>query len=280
MNPRSDLEFTLKYAIGDLSKIFKDKGNSIPLNERAKIAQNVINNLHVLVGYGTASEPMSSGELGALRHAIQEKENAIVFDVGAHVGEYATMARMHFPQSQIHSFEPDSQSYTKMTANLVRIFGDHRVNMNQLALAKEEGEATLYTHERGAANASLAHRDLRYLGANFDIEQTVRTQTIMNYCREKEIEQIDILKIDVEGTELDIIQSALPMINENKIRFIQFEYGSCNVDTRTFLKDFYQLLQHKYRFYRVHPEGLIPCFEYQECYDCFNLCNYLLELYS
>jgi FkbM family methyltransferase len=281
MNLRSDLEFTLDYAISDLAKIYEDKQNLIPLNERIKMVQNTINNLHVILGYGTASEPMASGELGALRHAIEGVQNPVVFDVGSHVGEYATMVRGHFPEVEIHSFEPDPQSFAKMNDNLVNRFGEgHGVITNNQAITKHNGVATLYTHQIGAANSSLAHRELSHLGAKFDLEQTVQTKTLRSYCDENNIEIIDYLKIDTEGTEYDIIESAMPMIEENRIRFIQFEYGSCNVDTRTYLKDFYLLLRHKYNFYRIHPEGLYPCNEYQEAYECFNLCNYVLERYA
>jgi FkbM family methyltransferase len=224
---------------------------------------------------------ISSGELGALQTAMQETGNAVVIDIGAHEGEYVGLMRGHFPSFQFHSFEPDPQSFAKMNDNLVKRFGEgHGVTTNNQAIAKHNGAATLYTHQIGAANSSLAHRELSHLAAKFDLEQTVQTKTLRSYCDQNNIEIIDYLKIDTEGTEFDIIESVMPMIEENRIRFIQFEYGSCNVDTRTYLKDFYLLLRHKYNFYRIHPEGLYPCNEYQEAYECFNLCNYVLERYA
>lgn len=275
MNHRADLEFTLEYAIKDLSRIFTEK--SLDLTARVAIAQNTINNLHTILGYGTASEPKSSGELGAFQAAMSGKKGTVL-DVGAHNGEWVSLMRMHQPEHSYHSFEPDPLSFEQMRVNLEKMFGNHGIVLNNKAVGLENGTTTLYTHILGAANASLVQRDLSYLGTESDIEQTVEVVRIDTYCEQNGIEAIDFLKIDVEGTEMNVILSALSMIIQRRVKFIQFEYGSCNVDSRTFLKDFYQLLKDQYKFYRVHPEGLIPCYEYQECFDCFNLANYILEL--
>ena len=50
-----------------------------------------------------------------------------------------------------------------------------------------------------------------------------RIEMLDNFIREKKIEFIDILKIDVEGFEFEVLQGAKNTIKEKKINVIQFE---------------------------------------------------------
>jgi FkbM family methyltransferase len=50
-----------------------------------------------------------------------------------------------------------------------------------------------------------------------------RIETLDNFIREKKIEFIDILKIDVEGFEFEVLQGAKDTVKEKKINVIQFE---------------------------------------------------------
>ena len=62
---------------------------------------------------------------------------------------------------------------------------------------------------------------------------------------EKKIDDIDFIKIDVEGHELAVLQGAVNMINQNRIKVIQFEFNVANILSRVFLKDFYDLLENE-----------------------------------
>lgn len=70
------------------------------------------------------------------------------------------------------------------------------------------------------------------------------------------------------------------MIEDRKIDFIQFEFGGCNIDSRTFFQDFWYLLHDKYNIFRIIPTGLYPIKEYSEMREIFLCTNYLAELKS
>ncbi len=107
--------------------------------------------------------------------------------------------------------------------------------------------------------------------------ETIKVDTIAHYCEEYDIKRIDLLKIDVEGHEMDILRGAGKMLNPKCIRSIQFEFGGPHVYTRTFFKDFYELLsQLKYQIARITPSGHFePILTYSPNLEVFRSQNFL-----
>ncbi len=68
------------------------------------------------------------------------------------------------------------------------------------------------------------------------------------------------------------------MLNERKIRFIQFEFGGTDIDSRVFFQDFYYLLKDNYSLYRIVKDGLVKIDGYKEKYEIFDTINFLAEL--
>ncbi len=58
------------------------------------------------------------------------------------------------------------------------------------------------------------------------------------YCRDNGIEEIDLLKIDTEGKELDVLRGFSELLGARHVRMVQFEYGLGSVYTKDLLRDF------------------------------------------
>ena len=86
------------------------------------------------------------------------------------------------------------------------------------------------------------------------------------------------MKIDIEGEELNAFKGGAKMISDNKNKYIQFEFGGANIDSRTFFRDFWYLLSPKYNLYKITGKGLIPIKRYNENLEIFLMFNYLAEL--
>ena len=54
-------------------------------------------------------------------------------------------------------------------------------------------------------------------------EINVQTQTLDNFCLEEKINNIDVLKIDTEGNELNVLKGAKKLLEQNKINIIYTE---------------------------------------------------------
>lgn len=67
------------------------------------------------------------------------------------------------------------------------------------------------------------------------------------------------------------------MFQRRAIKSVQFEFGGCNIDTRTFLQDFFYFFkQHRMRIHRITPFGYLqPLTAYREIDEQFRTTNFL-----
>src|SRR5206468_1833913 len=79
----------------------------------------------------------------------------VVFDVGAHIGDWTAMALSINPQLRIHCFEPAAAHISKLGA---RAFGSN-VFANPIGLSSTARDATLHTFGEGATTNSLYARE-------------------------------------------------------------------------------------------------------------------------
>lgn len=91
--------------------------------------------------------------------------------------------------------------------------------------------------------------------------------TLDTFCSKHLIENIDLLKIDVEGNELRVLEGSQNMIGQGKISAIVFEFNEMNLISRVFLRDFFNILPN-YNFFRLLPNELVAI-EYNPLQEIF-----------
>ena len=213
------------------------------------------------LGYGSAELPVHrSGERHVLALLERKPGNLTVFDVGAHQGAYAAMAHEQLgSRARIHCFEPDLANLDVLKGSVARL---PNAVVHPFGLGAESKEVVLHGDAPGSSMASLNADSLAVVGRTAAYSSRVRLRTVADVCDELSIERVDLLKIDVEGTELDVLQGARPMLEEGRVGLIQFEFGYGNVASRTFLRDFHDLLRESHDLHRVAPRGLVPVSPY------------------
>lgn len=157
----------------------------------------------------------------------------VVFDVGANIGQTALFFNRHFPDATITSFEPVSGAYNKLAANVKHI---GRIRCHQFALGekKEFLEIRLFPDSQSTHNTIVESIMSRYGNQVEKIEVT----TGDTFCREHDIQEIDLLKIDTEGYEMKVLKGFSEMLKKSKIKAIYCEAGF-NPDNKrnTFFND-------------------------------------------
>jgi len=224
-----------------------------------------------LLGFGSGAHSIRS-EVRALRRLGLDSPK-VAFDIGANKGEYTKAILNNFCSIQeVHQFEPNNELVSAFLSKQ-----DQRVIVNASAVGSSVGEANLYKVPGLSGLSSLTKRDLSHHGLAASDSDLTAVNTLDNYCSALEIAKIDILKIDVEGHELDVLLGAEKLISADSIKYVQFEFGGCNVDTRTFLRDFWNLLvnENGFEVFRITPFGPIRVHKYHEIYEQFLTTNYI-----
>jgi len=243
--------------------------------------QNIFEELHSMslqgMNIGGGAGTSSSGEIYAIKHVksnLREK-NPVIFDVGANIGLYSKLLLDNFGKNaQIHSFEPSFQTYEKLKVNLAQ----SNVSMFNFGFGESDSKVTLYSNKESSGLASVYNRRLDHFGIDMNLKEEIELKSLDSFCEEKGIHKIDFLKIDVEGHELSVLSGAKNLLEQGKISFIQFEFGGCNIDSRTYFQDFYYLLSNNYQLYRIVKDGIFKISNYKEMYEAFATTNYLAEL--
>lgn len=209
------------------------------------------------LGLYNYSTPSISGESWLIRQQLAGATRPVVFDVGANDGEWLGEVRRVNGSACIHAFEPQ-----RALAEQIRV--NHRdVKVNVAAVGAEAGFLDLfdYADHPGSQHASLVQGVIDSLHGGTVRSTRVRVLPLDEYCAEHGVDKIDLLKIDVEGFELQVLRGAHRMLTEGRIDAIQFEFNQMNMVARVFVDDFFRLLGTRYTLHRLLPHGLMPMFD-------------------
>jgi FkbM family methyltransferase len=150
-----------------------------------------------------------------------------VFDVGAHVGQSAALFSDMFPAADIHSFEPDPDSYRELKELAGRCYP--RVRAVNAAAGDADTEARFFVNKSSQTNSLLKTRAgagqflVETDGLDPRRETTVRVLTLDRYCAEHAIERIDFLKLDTQGYELRALDGARSLLERQAVPLIYLE---------------------------------------------------------
>jgi len=246
-----------------------------------KYLQGFFENLYLFslhgMGFGEC-EFETDGEKDILKKINKQNKSGkkvIVFDVGANIGLYSLECIKTIKNVEIYAFEPAKRTFERLKENLK----DIKINLNNFGFGEKEKVETLFYDNYETGLASIYNRKLDYRKIYLTKKEKIKIETVDSFCEENFIKEIDLLKIDVEGNELNVLKGAKKMLKEKRIKKIQFEFGGCNIDSKVFFKDFWYLLHEDYNFYRpVYPGGLILIKDYTESREIFTTINYVLKL--
>ncbi len=191
-------------------------------------------------------------------------------DIGANKGTWTQSLLEKEPSAQIVCFEPSKASFKSLEN---RFSNDDRVTLENIALASQNGERNLYFDTPGSGLASLTKRKLDHFEIKFDLAEVVETRTLDSYSRDLALAP-NVLKLDVEGHELEVLKGGVQTLQN--VSICQFEFGGCNIDTRTFWQDFwYFFTSNGFALHRISKQGPIPIRKYLESDECFLTTNFI-----
>ena len=225
------------------------------------------------LNYDRGHVPSANGEAYAAKYVFDQLngQDIVIFDVGANRGQYLEMLHQVLKGNfKVHCFEPQQDAFQFLKETAAR-FGN--VVLENMGLGSSPGELSLYKNVAASEYGSVYPAKYLQYNVVLNQEEKIRINTIDNYCEKHHIGKIDLLKIDVEGHELEVLKGASNMIGNRKVPYIQFEFGLAAIESRIFLKDFVTLLN-EYSIFRILPNGL-ELIQYTEYHELFLTTNYL-----
>ncbi|MGB1286001.1 MAG: FkbM family methyltransferase [Aggregatilineales bacterium] len=160
-----------------------------------------------------------------------------MLDIGAHVGYYTRMcAKIAGDTGQIVAFEPHPRNHKMLRGNLS---GQNNVIFQQLAVAAGEGSAELHDYLMMSASGSLHYdeslRDVQKASLtgiaprNTDEFQsqtfTVRTRAVDDVLTESNINEVHLIKMDIEGAEMGALRGMKQIIQQSPRLNLIMEYN-------------------------------------------------------
>jgi FkbM family methyltransferase len=145
-----------------------------------------------------------------LRRHIRASD--ICFDIGANVGYYSLLMAMAAPAGKVYAFEPVPISYHLVCLNSLV---NKRTNIaaHQLAIGAYDGETSFSQAADGAFSSLVA------VGRKQSVASiTTHVRTLDSFCLQYNIPRIDVMKVDVEGAEMLVVQGGRKMLGSDGTR--------------------------------------------------------------
>lgn len=193
----------------------------------------------------------------------------MVFDVGANIGQSALELSKSFLEATIHSFEPFQENFKKLQQNTRDVPSIHP---HRLALTDRNGsiEVLVDTVENSEWNSITSERQKTLAQSSSSRQEKVDLMTGDSFCDSHLINQIDILKVDTEGHDLEVIKGFDQRFKKGSIRSVLVEVG--------FLQDLthgnFQLINEY-----LTSQGMLLAGFYETCYFESGKCEFTNALY-
>lgn len=196
-------------------------------------------------------------------------ENFCAIDAGANAGAWSAELLRQRPDSYIVAFEPSAEAAQRCRD---RFRGNPRVEVIQMALGREPGTATLTSDSPGGVVGTLAQPRRSSETLDFCFQEAVTVVSLDEWVASSNICP-SLLKMDVEGFELDVLAGATKLLSTLKV--IQFEFGPANLRSRTYFYDYWELFSGSgFEMYILTPSGPRLVDRYSEAMESFRTTNF------
>jgi FkbM family methyltransferase len=141
-------------------------------------------------------------------------QNATFIDVGAHIGYYSLRAANWIGQNgHVIAVEPNPQTLPKLRGNIAA--NDARaVTVWPVACSDRESTLELYAApERNTGESSLSKENASQEGSAVTA-YSVRARPLDAIVKESKVDRVDVIKIDVEGAELQVLKGAAQTLTD------------------------------------------------------------------
>lgn len=185
-----------------------------------------------------------------------------VLDVGANIGAHTLrFARLVGPEGRVIAFEPMASAFSRLRRN-VGLNAFHNITLEKLALSNttrsDQEVALACSWPLSGVDDSLLHPIHRGRA----MRDTVDFVTLDDYVRTKDVDRVDLIKLDVDGHEYKVVRGAAETLRRHRPLLIM-ELGVYSLaEAGDDIADLVSVLSHLgYHFYAEKGLGRFPGFQ-------------------
>lgn len=166
------------------------------------------------------------GEARLLKRLL--KPGLIFVDVGANVGLFTLMAANHVETGEVHAFEPYRGHLERLRRNL-RLNGFDNVIVNAVGLSNLDATEELFIPDTAGVSGNSGAASIYHPTDTTKEHVTEKVQIMKfdDYVAQQGLHNIDIVKLDVEGAELDVLEGSVGSIDKYQPSFVMEVNQSC-----------------------------------------------------
>lgn len=151
-------------------------------------------------------------EKNTIRHLKRLCEPGFTFvDVGANIGFYSlVMGKLLRDTGIIYSFEPNGDTYKKFKEN-IELNQLRNISLHKVGLSDTEKDVEIIYNLRNSGTASIFKP-----ATAAEKKETIHLMKFDDFCNAENLENINLLKVDIEGSELSFLVGAEYAIKRNR----------------------------------------------------------------
>jgi len=139
----------------------------------------------------------------------------VVFDVGGNCGATTVHLARHYPGAEVHTFEPGSEPRAILERNAAQY---PNVHVHPIGLSSVDQTVPLYRGDGDTGMGSVFRRSV-----NLDESEPVELRAAGAWAAAHDIDRIDVLKVDVEGCEVDVLESLAGLLPTVKVLYLEYD---------------------------------------------------------
>ena len=212
--------------------------------------------------------PLSSFHHKRISRYLSELGIEKIIDIGAHKGEFIESTLRLEKISSFYAFEPQRNIFKELKE---KFYNNHRVNLFNFAMDKEITNKKIKINKL-SMTSSLAEINekslylkiknfLTFSKSNFEVEYEVQTNTVDKIFENINLQKA-LLKIDVEGFEMNVIKGSRMKLKEIPFILLENQFGNhyknnSFIDIRKFLSEQNFIIQKKFLFPTLHYQDVL-----------------------
>lgn len=184
---------------------------------------------------------------------LKDFEVLTIVDGGAYKGTFSTEMAKLYPDAVVYAFEPQVDSYNLLLDSVKKI---SNIKTFQCALGANTGEFDLHTNISPLTNSlsKSSYEAMKYF-KEFNEQkgvEKVKVVTLEKVLEKENINNIDLLKLDLQGFEKQALEGMGGLINSTKLIYSEVEFVKLYNDASLFSELEIYLKENGFIFYQFY----------------------------